>query len=111
MKFNMMIGGVETFFPETDVRFFKEQNEIIIFFINIKKDQLKHIENNMKNSKVKIEGNYIILLLKNIQYAYDLNKSPRLMEDYLKGADLGFAFEDEDGKLLDIATPRYSNEI
>lgn len=37
MKFNMMIGGVETLFPETDVRFFKEQNEIIIFFINIKK--------------------------------------------------------------------------
>ena len=24
MKFNMMIGGIETLFPETDVRYFKE---------------------------------------------------------------------------------------
>ena len=111
MKFNMMIGGIETFFPETDVRYFKEDNEIIIYFLNIKKDKLKHIENNIKNSTLKIEGNYLILLLNDIQYAHDLNNSPKLMQTYLSGADLGFAFEDENGNILDIATPRYSNAI
>ena len=33
------------------------------------------------------------------------------MQTYLIGADLGFAFEDENGNILDIATPRYSNAI
>ena len=33
------------------------------------------------------------------------------MNLYMNGASLGFAFEDENGNVLDIATPRYSNEI
>ena len=52
-----------------------------------------------------------ILKLKDFQYAYDLNKNTKLMQLYINGAILGFAFEDEVGKLLEIETPRYSYAI
>ena len=32
MKINMMIGGVETLFPETDVRYNKKENEVVIYY-------------------------------------------------------------------------------
>ena len=32
MKFNMMIGGVETLFPEVELRKAKEKHKIVIFF-------------------------------------------------------------------------------
>ena len=40
MKFNMMIGGVETLFPEAEVRYDKKENEVIIFFLGLKKDHI-----------------------------------------------------------------------
>ena len=111
MKFNIMIGGVETLFPETDVRFFKEDNEIIIYFLNIKKENLNHILEHIKTSKLRIEDDYFLLKLKNIQYAYNIKKSPKLIDSYLKGCGLGFAFEDENGNMLDIETPHFSHAI
>ena len=111
MKFNMMIGGVETLFPETDGRFFKEDNEIIIYFLNIKKENFKHILDNIKKSKLTIEEDYFLLKLKNIQYAYNISKNPKLIASYLNGCGLGFAFEGEDGKLLEMETPIYHHAI
>ena len=111
MKFNMMIGGVETLFPETEVRYDKKENEVIIFFLKIKKDDLIRTEKYIKKANLRIEENYLVLKLKDFQYAYDLNECPQLMDLYMNGASLGFAFEDENGNMLDIATPRYSNEI
>ena len=111
MKINMMIGGVETLFPETEVRYDKKENEVIIFFLKIKKDDLIRTEKYIKKAEIKIEGDYLILKLKDFQYAYDLNKNKKIMNLYMNGASLGFAFEDENGNMLDIATPRYSNEI
>ncbi len=111
MKFNMMIGGVETLFPETDVRYFKEDNEIIIYFLNIKKDNVKHILKHIKKSELRIENDYFLLKLKNIQYAYNIKKTPQLIKTYLNGCGLGFAFEDENGKLLEIDTPIYHHAV
>ena len=111
MKFNMMIGGVETLFPETEVRYDKKENEVIIFFLKIKKDDLIRTEKYIKKANLRIEENYLVLKLKDFQYAYDLNKNTKLMQLYINGAILGFAFEDEVGKLLEIETPRYSYAI
>ena len=52
-----------------------------------------------------------MLLLKDFQYACNLKKSPKLMELYLKGSGVGFAFENESGILLDIATPTFHNAV
>ena len=111
MKINMMIGGVETLFPETDVRYFKKENEVVIYFLKLKKEELIKIEKNIKDAKLIIEGNYIMLLLKDFQYACNLKKSPKLMELYLNGSGVGFAFENENGILLDIATPTFHNAV
>ena len=73
MKFNMMIGGVETLFPETEVRYDKKENEVIIFFLKIKKDDLIRTEKYIKKANLRIEENYLVLKLKDFQYAYDLN--------------------------------------
>lgn len=111
MKFNMMIGGVETLFPETEVRYDKKENEVIIFFLGLKKDDIIRTEKKINKSNLRIEENYLILRFEDFQYAYDLNKNKKIMNLYMNGASLGFAFEDENGNMLDIATPRYSNEI
>jgi len=107
MKFKMMIGGIETIFPEAEVRYFRKDNEIVIYFLKLNKEYLHKIEKNIMSSKLIMEGNYLILLLKDFQYAYDLNESPKLMDLYMGGSGLGFAFEDENGKLLDIKTPTF----
>ena len=52
MKFNIMIGGVETLFSEVELRRSKERNEIIIFFLKIKKDDLIRTEKNIKKQQV-----------------------------------------------------------
>lgn len=111
MKFKMMIGGVETLFPEAEIRYSKKTNEVIVFFLKIKKEYLLRTEKYIKKAEIKIEGDYLILKLKDFQYAYDLNKNKKLMQLYINGAILGFAFEDEVGKLLEIETPRYSYVI
>ncbi len=111
MKFNMMIGGVETLFPKVDVRYFKEKNKIVIYFLKIKQEDIQRIEKNIREAKLRLEGNFLVLIFKDFQYAYDLNESPNLIDLYTTGIRLGFAFEDENGKMLDIATPTFSNEI
>ena len=111
MKFNIMIGGVETLFPEVELRKSKERNEIIIFFLKIKKDDLIRTEKNIKKASLRIEENYLVLKLKDFQYAYDLNKNKKIMNLYMNGASLGFAFEDENGNMLDIETPHFSHAI
>ena len=73
MKFNIMIGGVETLFPEVELRKSKERNEIIIFFFFFKKYDLIRTEKNIKKASLRIEENYLVLKLKDFQYAYDLN--------------------------------------
>ena len=111
MKFNIMIGGVETLFSEVELRKSKERNEIIIFFLKIKKDDLIRTEKNIKKASLRIEENYLVLKLKDFQYAYDLNQYPQLMDLYMSGYSLGFAFEGEDGNILDIATPVYNHAV
>ena len=111
MKFNMMIGGVETLFPDAEIRYSKKTNEVVICFLKIKKEDLIRTEKNIKKAHLRIENDYIILKLKDFQYAYDLNQYPQLMDLYMNGSGLGFAFEGEDGNILDIATPVYHNAI
>ena len=53
----------------------------------------------------------MVLKLKDFQYAYDLNQYPQLMDLYMNGSGLGFAFEGKHGNTLDIATPVYHNAI
>lgn len=110
MKFNMMIGGVETIFPEADVRYFKEDKEIVIYFLKTDNKNAQRISKNINKTKLKLEGNYLVLIFKDFQYAYNLEQSPKLIELYASGNSIGFAFEDENGKILDIATPTFSNE-
>ena len=107
MKFNVMIGGVETLFPEVELRKSKERNEIIIFFLKIKKDDLIRTEKNIKKANLRIEENYLVLKLKDFQYAVNLDKYPNLIKTYSSGTKLRFAFEDENGNLLDIPTPSF----
>ena len=113
MKFNMMIGGVETLFPEAEVCFFKEKNALVIYFLKLSKEVLNKTKIKIKTnqSSLRIEENYLVLTLKDLQYAYDLNKNKKIIPLYMNGASLGFAFEDEDGKMLDIETPHFTHEI
>ena len=110
MKFKMMIGGIETLFPEAEIRYSKKTNEVIVFFLKIKKEDLLRTEKYIKKAEIKIEGDYLIIKLKDFQYAYDLNQNENLMNLYMQGFNLGFVFEDEDGKLLEIETPIYSHK-
>lgn len=107
MKFKMMIGGIETLLPKADARYFKNDNEIVIYFLQINKDDLQRTKKNIGDAKLRLEGSFLVLLLKDFQYAYDLNQSPTLMDLYMGGTGLGFAFEDENGTLLDIKTPTF----
>ena len=111
MKFNMVINGVETLFPKADVCFFKEKNNLVIYFLNLDKEVLEKTKQNIKKPSLRIENNYLILKLKDLQYAYDLNKNKKIMNLYMNGASLGFAFEDENGNMLDIETPHFSHAI
>ena len=105
MKFNMMIGGVETFFPENDVCYFKEKNKMVIYFLKIKEEYLEKIKQNIFNISLRLEENYLILLIKDFQYAIDTTEYPNLLGLYNSGVSMGIAFEDESGKILDIKTP------
>ena len=49
MKFNMMIGGVETLFPEAEVCFFKETNDLVIYFLNLNEEILNKTKSNNRN--------------------------------------------------------------
>lgn len=106
-----MIGGVETFFPENDVCYFKEKNKMVIYFLKIKEEYLEKIKQNIFNISLRLEENYLILLIKDFQYAVNLDKYPNLIKTYSSGTKLRFAFEDEDGNILDIATPTFINEV
>ena len=107
MKFNMMIGGVETLFPETDVCYFEEKNKMVIYFLKTKQENIEKIIKNMKNQKLKLEDNFLILNLKEFQYAFDMRGYEKIMDFYNTGGKIGFAFEDENGNLLDIPTPSF----
>ena len=111
MKFNMMIGGVETLFPETEVMLFKEKNKIVIYFLHLNKEILKNTTEKITQANLRIEDNYLVLKLKDFQYAVNLYKYPNLIKIYSSGTKLRFAFEDEDGNILDIATPTFINEV
>ncbi len=111
MKFNMMIGGVETLFPEADVRYFKNDEKIVVYFLKLNNEVLNRTKENMKKANLRLENEFLVLLLNDFQYALDLKKFPNLLDTYNSGIYLRFAFEDENGKLLDIDTPTFSNEI
>ena len=110
MKFNMMIGGVETLFPEAEIRWSKNTSEVVICFLNIKTEDLLRTEKNIKKAHLRIENDYLILKLKDFQYAYDLNQNENLMNLYMQGFSLGFAFKDENDNMLDIESPIYSHK-
>ncbi len=109
MKFNMISGGVETLFPKASVCYSKEDNEIVIYFLNTKKEDINKLKENLKTKKLslKIENNFIIFKLKRIQYAFDITEYKNIVSVYDGGGYIGFAFEDEDGKLIDIETPSF----
>ena len=109
MKFNMIIGGVETLFPKASVCYSKEDNEIVIYFLNTKKEDINKLKETLKTKKIslKIENNFIIFKLKRIQYAFDITEYKNIVSVYDGGGYIGFAFEDEDGKLIDIETPSF----
>ena len=52
MKFNMIIGGVETFFPETDVCYFEEKNKMVIYFLKTKQENIEKIIKNIKHKEI-----------------------------------------------------------
>ena len=107
MKFNMVVGGVETLFPEIQVVFFQEKNKMVIYFLKTKQENIEKIIKNMKNQKLKLEDNFLILNLKEFQYAFDMRGYEKIMDFYNTGGKIGFAFEDESGNLLDIPTPSF----
>ena len=111
MKFNMMIGGVETLFPETEVMLFKEKNKIVIYFLHLNKEILKNTKEKITQARLRIEENYLVLKLKDFQYAYNLNQSENLIDLYMNGTGLGFAFKDENDKLLNVSTPTVYHEV
>ena len=111
MKFKMMIGGIETLFPEAEIRYSKKTNEVIVFFLKIKKEDLLRTEKYIKKAEIKIEGDYLILKLKDFQYAYNLNQNENLIDLYMNGTGLGFAFKDENDKLLNVSTPTVYHEV
>ena len=49
MKFNMIIGGVETLFPKASVCYSKEDNEIVVYFLNTKDLNLYKLKTEMKS--------------------------------------------------------------
>ena len=107
MKFNMMIGGVETLFPKVEARYFKDKNRIIIYFLKNNQKNLDRIKKNINNSIMKFEDDFLVLLLKDFQYAFSLEGYDDLISLYNSGVGVGFAFEDEDGKLLEITVPTF----
>ena len=111
MKFNMMIGGVETLFPEAEVYYYEKKNEVVIFFLKINKEDLRRTEQNMRHAQIRIEENHLILKLKDFQYAYNLNQNENLIDLYMNGTGLGFAFKDENDKLLNVSTPTVYHEV
>ena len=104
-----MIGGVETLFPEAEVCFFKEDNEIVVYFLNTKEEDINKIKENLKTKKLslKIENNFLIFKLKKIQYALDITGYSNIVDFYDGGGSIGFAFEDVNGKILDMETPSF----
>ena len=107
MKFNMMIGGIETLFPENDACYFEEENRIIVYFLNIDKVFLDRIKKCINKPIMKFEENYLLLILNDFQYALNLKDYSTIVDLYFKGVGIGFAFEDENGKLLDISVPTF----
>ena len=45
--------------------------------------------------------------MQKFQYAFDMRGYEKIMDFYNTGGKIGFAFEDENGNLLDIPTPTY----
>ena len=113
MKFNIMIGGVETLLPEAEVCFFKEKNALVIYFLKLSKEVLNKTKIKIKTKKasLRIEENYLVLKLKDFQYAYNLNQNENLIDLYMNGTGLGFAFKDENDKLLNVSTPTVYHEV
>ena len=107
MKFNMMIDGVETLFPEFKICHFQEDNEIVVYFLNTSQKDIERIKKYIKKPILKFEDQYIILFLKEFQYAFDMRGYEKIMDFYNTGGKIGFAFEDESGNLLDIPTPSF----
>ena len=93
MKFNIMIGGVETLFPETEVMLFKEKNKIVIYFLHLNKEILKNTKEKITQASLRVEENYLVLKLKDFQYAVNLDKYPNLIKTYSSGTKLRFALK------------------
>ncbi len=39
MKFNMMISGIETLFPEVQICYFEKDHEMVVYFLNTNKEK------------------------------------------------------------------------
>ncbi len=107
MKFNMMIDSVETLFPEFKICHFQENNEIVVYFLNTSQKDIERIKKYIKKPILKFEDQYIILFLQKFQYALNIEGYKNIIQFYNNGGFLGFAFEDENGNLLDIPTPSF----
>ncbi len=107
MKFKMIVGGIETIFPEFQICHFENENEMVIYFLKTNKENEGKIKKNINNPKLKIEGNFLVLLLGDIQYALDLDGYEILIDFYNNGGKIGFAFEDENDILMGIPTPTF----
>lgn len=61
----------------------------------------------MKNPELKLQNNFLFFKLKNFQYAFDITHYKEVIDCYNRGGCVGFAFEDEDGHLIDVKTPDF----
>ena len=107
MKFDIIVGGVKTKFPEFEIRFLEEDNEIVVYFLKISKEEEEIIKNNIKHPNLNIENGFLNLNLKEIQYSIEIEGYETIIDFYENGGLLGFAFEDINGKLLEIKTPSF----
>lgn len=107
MKLKMMIGGVETKIPEADARYFEKNNRIIVYFLKTNQEDLQRVKENIHNPTMSFQENFIVLLMNDFQYAFNLDGYEDLLELYDNGVGVGFAFEDENGKLLNVKVPTF----
>jgi len=110
MKFDIMVGGVETRFPEFEL--YQKDNIVLIDFIGLSNEEYDFLvaETTKKaNKKIGLEENNKLLLLMfvddNIQYAVDLGDKFDLVSNKTKKGDgVGFSYTRKDGQVYEQMT-------